>query len=109
MENDITAVCHASKDTLLTATSHGVICVWSVIHRHCFLHWQADSREIGTKVLEQVFCVFHRISSRLSMFKINKKRPEHPDFASTLVLGHGTCVAVSFAQCVNIDFSNNLK
>ena len=43
----MTAVCYAGKDVLFTSTAQGVVCVWSITKKQCFMHWQADATEIG--------------------------------------------------------------
>jgi len=45
--DDMTSLSYAGQDILLTGTSFGIICLWSISNQHCFMHWQADSAEIS--------------------------------------------------------------
>ena len=45
--DDVTVVGYGGDDLVITATSQGVMCLWSTVEKRCFMHWQADTLEIS--------------------------------------------------------------
>ena len=38
---------YAGDSTLYVATNNGKVSAWDTRHNTCFMHWEADSTEIG--------------------------------------------------------------
>ena len=47
---EFTAMEYAGDSTLYIATDNGKVSAWDTRHNSCFMHWEADSTEIGTTV-----------------------------------------------------------
>ena len=44
---EFTSVVYAGDSTLYVSSSTGQLSAWDTRHNTCFLHWEADSQEIG--------------------------------------------------------------
>ena len=44
---EFTAMEYAGDSTLYIATDNGKVSAWDTRHNSCFMHWEADSTEIG--------------------------------------------------------------
>ena len=44
---EFTAMEYGSDSTLYIATDNGKVSAWDTRHNSCFMHWEADSTEIG--------------------------------------------------------------
>lgn len=46
---ELTALCYHMDSILFTATNQGHVCVWDINTQRCFMTWEADEGEIGTR------------------------------------------------------------
>ena len=48
---EFTCMVYAGDSTLYTATNTGKVAAWDTNNNSCFMHWEADSSEIGMRIL----------------------------------------------------------
>ena len=46
---DFTCLEYAGDSTLYIATNSGKVSAWDTRHNSCFMHWEADTQEIGER------------------------------------------------------------
>ena len=45
---DFTGLVYAGDSTMYISSSTGQVSAWDTRHNSCFMHWEADTDEIGT-------------------------------------------------------------
>ncbi|XP_035694518.1 WD repeat-containing protein 90-like [Branchiostoma floridae] len=67
---DFTALCYSADNILYVGGSNGVVSAWDTRQNMCFMHWTADSGEIGVLVCKAARLVTGSTSQRLKLWAV---------------------------------------
>ena len=73
---DLTSLVYADDSTLYIGTNTGHVTAWDTRQNNCFLHWEADSHEIGThleKILKILCQSCHKKANKQNETEKNTK------------------------------------